>query len=142
MVGQNETFRLLLIDRNTNDIRAYEESLENISRKITIHSTENEEGAFKYLDKNPPPAAIIFDLDSLIRRPIFIISEVKRKESLEKIPLVVIGDGSEAESLYLCLGVGVNQFIKRPANVEEFFLFSKRIEYLLKNNEVFPNYVI
>lgn len=142
MPHQSENIRLLIVDKNVTNIQAYEESLEKFSKKVSLISTTCEESAFKYLDKNPPPDAIIFDLDSLLKRPIFFISEIKRRESLDTIPLVVIGDGSEADNLYLCLGVGVNQFIKRPSNVREFSFFISRMEYLVKNPGVFPDFRI
>lgn len=142
MLQNKDNIRLLIVDKNITDISAYEESLENFSKRISIVSSTNEESAFKYLDHNQPPDVIIFDLDTLIKRPIFFISEIKRRENLERIPLVVIGDGSEAESLYLCLGVGVNQFIKRPTNVREFTFFISRMEYLIKNPGVFPDFRI
>lgn len=142
MPNQSEILRFLFINRNIDDIKAYEESLENFPKTIAIHRAENEQSALTYLDLNPPPDAIFFDLNSLIKRPIYLVSEIKRRESLESIPLVVLGDGSEAENLFLCLGVGVNHFIKRPGSVMEFGFFIKRVQYLIKNNAVFPNFVI
>jgi response regulator RpfG family c-di-GMP phosphodiesterase len=142
MPKQSEFLRFLFINRDVSDIKAYEESLANLPKAIAIHRVENEQSALTYLDLNSPPDAIFFDLNSLIKRPIYLVSEIKRRESLESIPLIVIGDGGEAENLFLCLGVGVNQFIKRPSSVIEFGFFIKRVEYLIKNHAVFPNFAI
>lgn len=108
--------------------------LEVISNKYTVYQAANGEEALVQLDKHEIDL-IVTDLMMPWMDGFELIERVQQNEAFKHIPIMVVSARTSEEDRLSILGLGVNDFLSKPFNVEEF---QKRVENILDTNDA-PN---
>ncbi|MCP4271342.1 MAG: response regulator [Gammaproteobacteria bacterium] len=78
--------------------------------------------------KFPRPAIILLDLNLPGTDGREVLSEIKRDESLRKIPVVVLTTSSDEMDIDRCYSAGANSYILKPVDLDSFFDTIKRFK--------------
>ena len=113
-------------DRDIADILRY--SLENRRFETRLAAT-GDEGLAASLDKINPPALILMDLLLPGMNGIEICRQVRREQSTENIPIIMITAKASEIDFARAREVGVNDYIIKPFSVRNLI---ERIDVLLK----------
>jgi two-component system response regulator len=81
------------------------------------------------------PSLVILDLGLPYVGGIEILKKIKKNDYIKNIPVVVFTSSDNEEDLLKCYQFGVNSFVKKPDNYEEFTnVVRKIIDYWLEVN--------
>ncbi|MCP5007197.1 MAG: response regulator [Planctomycetes bacterium] len=79
-------------------------------------------------EKFPRPAIILLDLNLPGTDGREVLAEIKRDESLRKIPVVILTTSSDEMDINLCYTAGANSYIQKPVDIEGFFNAIQRLK--------------
>lgn len=78
------------------------------------------QGAYKDHDKSPSPCLILLDLNMPRKDGREALKEIKMHPQLQHIPVVVLTTSKSEEDIIHTYNLGVNSFIRKPVNFEQF----------------------
>jgi DNA-binding response OmpR family regulator len=105
-----------------------EAALKEAGIRVDFFRVDNGEQALEFLRRSgvyakaPPPDLVLLDLN-LPKIDGFQVLEAMRKETkLAGIPVTVFTSSAQLSDRTKALALGANDFITKPANLDEFFL--------------------
>ncbi|MBK8395832.1 MAG: response regulator [Leptospiraceae bacterium] len=139
---------ILLVEDNPDDVLLTVEALKdnNILNEIVVASDGVEaldylfgRGKYKDRDLSVNPQLILLDLKLPKVDGLEVLKEVKTSESTKMIPVVILTSSKEEQDLIRSYSLGVNSYIQKPVDFEQFSQSVKQLGlYWLVLNE-FPN---
>lgn len=126
---QNYVIDLLLIEDNPNDIELtiHALKLRRIANNITVISDGAEamdfvegKGLYAGRDLAIKPKVILLDLKLPKVSGLEILKKIKSQPETKNIPVVVLTSSKEEKDVAECYESGVNSFIVKPVNFENF----------------------
>jgi CheY-like chemotaxis protein len=126
--------RLLLVDDNPADIGLAREALRQGARHSRITSVEDGVEAIAYLDRRgkyapePRPDLIILDLSLPKRDGLAVLTAIKARPELRRIPVVIFSTSQLARDIARSYELGANCYVSKPGNLNDFFSAVKSIE--------------
>jgi CheY-like chemotaxis protein len=113
--------KILLIEDDGDDIDLLREAfaMNNVNCQIDV-VTEGDK-AMPYLDEaHELPDVIVMDLNLPKLHGREIMKEIKSREQLSAVPLVVLTTSSMQDDIDFAYSMGVNQYITKPNTIEGF----------------------
>lgn len=136
---------ILLVEDNPDDVILTMEAFQdnNILNEIAIANDGVEaldflfgRGKHKDRDISVQPQLILLDLKLPKVDGLEVLNEVKSNELTKKIPVVILTSSKEEQDLIKSYALGVNSYIRKPVDFEQFSLSVKQLGlYWLVLNE-------
>jgi CheY-like chemotaxis protein len=146
---QNKNKTILLIEDNDSDVELAKRALikENIATDIVVANDGQEAleymfGTGKYAgrDVSQLPALVLLDLQLPLLDGIETLRRIRADERTRRQIVVVLTSSLEKTDLFTCYDLGVNSYIRKPVDFEQFTETLKFIEkYWLTMNEIPPS---
>ena len=124
------TGKVLFVEDNPNDL---ELTMHALSQGRFMNQIEiardgaealeyvQQRGAYAHLDGEPPPRVVLLDLKLPKLSGIEVLRELKADPRTRAIPVVMLTSSAEDADLRHCYALGVNSYIVKPVDIEQFF---------------------
>ncbi|MEP1033545.1 response regulator [Ekhidna sp.] len=128
--------QIVLVEDNPDDAELTMRSLKNSNFVNEIVWLKDGEEAINYLtgkgeyskrDLNIKPRLILLDLKLPKLNGMEVLEIIKKNESLDKIPVVVMTSSKENRDLEKCYALGANSYVVKPINFTNFMQMTKEI---------------
>jgi CheY-like chemotaxis protein len=120
---------ILLIEDDPRDARMTVRELEKCGGGLRIDVVHDGEEALDYLfcrgaysERSPvePPELIVLDLKLPKVDGLQVLREIKGRPETKPIPVVALTSSREEKDLVACYKLGVNSYIQKPVDFEQF----------------------
>ena len=126
---------LLIAEDNDMDLELAMEALNSLNLANKIEVTRDGEEALDFLfyrgkfkDREPSiPVVILLDIKMPKVDGIEVLKEIKMDEELKKVPVVMLTSSKEEKDISKCYELGVNAFVVKPVDFEQFNTAIKEI---------------
>ena len=133
----NQVNEILLVEDNPDDVELALHALKrnNILNPIVVARDGQEALDYlhyggKYADsKHENPALILLDLQLPKVDGIEVLRKIKENNSLKKVPVVILTSSKEEKDLVESYGLGVNSYIRKPVDFDQFVETVRYIGY-------------
>jgi CheY-like chemotaxis protein len=111
---------ILLIDDDEDDQEIFVTALKELGSAVVCQAEHSAREALRKLENSQVAADVIFlDLNMPIMNGIQFLKEVKKKESLKDIPVIILTTSSNSETIKETKALGAADFITKPNNFSE-----------------------
>ncbi len=123
---QTRPVHVLLVEDNPGDVRLMREALRNGRGGKNMDAVENGEEALAYLRREPPfaeapkPDLIFLDLNLPKKDGREVLLEIKKDESLRRIPVVVLTTSEAERDILRAYDLHANCYVKKPTELDEY----------------------
>jgi two-component system, response regulator len=128
MVEYSET-EILLVEDSPNDVELTMRAFKKRNLANKVFTVSDGEAALEYIfatgrykdrNINIPPKVILLDLKLPKVNGLEVLQKIKSDERTKSIPVVVVTSSQEEVDLKECYKLGVNSYIQKPVNFDEF----------------------
>ncbi len=147
-IRENQYDTVVLVEDNPDDAELTMRSLNSLQLGNQIIWLKDGAEAINYLFGQQPdqsrrvsnrPKLILLDLKLPKVNGIEVLKRIKSDDQMKTVPVVVMTSSNESVDLKTCYELGVNSFVTKPINYQEFIEATKNIGlYWLLVNQV-PN---
>jgi len=140
--------QILLVEDNLNDVELTIEALKANNILNPIDVAEDGEKALDYLHKKAEfsnrtsgnPILILLDIKMPKIDGLEVLKEIKSDPKLQLIPVVILSSSKEEQDLLKSYKLGVNAYVVKPVEFEEFVTAVKNIGifWILVNQNIDP----
>lgn len=117
---------ILIVEDNPDDqklaLRAFKKC--NLSHTIIFANDGVEAGEYLFGDdsnkKKIMPAVVLLDLNMPRKNGLELLKDIRQNESTRFLPVVVITTSKEEQDLINSYSLGVNSYVRKPVNFNEF----------------------
>jgi two-component system response regulator len=120
---QAEEGRILLIEDNPSDIELIMHWFKKEGIAPLVHVLYDGSEALQYLHQTSPislPEIVILDLKLPKISGLEVLKQMRSQEMTKKIPVVVFTSSNEVHDVEICQQFGMDLYIVKPVNHEEF----------------------
>ncbi len=110
---------ILIAEDDEDDFLLLSEALARILPEVPVVWVRNGEGALDYLERSPLPSLILLDLNMPKKDGRETLREIKSREKLKHIPVVVLTTSNSAEDVAAAYKDGSNTYIRKPPSFEK-----------------------
>ena len=127
---------ILLVEDNPADVRMTREALEAAGVRHHLHVVEDGVDAISYLcqtiqyEDAPKPDVVLLDLNIPRLNGHEVLSEMRRRDSLKNIPVVVLTCSDAEQDMLKTFGMEAERYVTKPAGLQAFVWEMKKIEAL------------
>jgi len=119
---------ILLVEDNDMDLELAMEALESLNLVNDISIARDGEEALDFLycrkafsERQPEvPVVILLDIKMPKITGIEVLKVIKEDSQLKKIPVVMLTSSKEEKDVELCYELGVNAFVVKPVDFDQF----------------------
>lgn len=111
---------ILLIDDDYDDQEIFVMALEEISDSVKCIALTDAQNALELLEKKElTPDVIFLDLNMPVMNGQQFLVEIKKKEELKKIPIIIFSTSFHQATIELTKLLGAKDFITKPSNLPD-----------------------
>ncbi|QXP67585.1 response regulator [Polaribacter sp. AHE13PA] len=133
----SKTLKILLIEDNLIEIMKMKRTLSLLKLEHTIQEAKNGEEALKILeDKSNFPDLILLDLNMPKMSGIEFLSILKKDESIQHIPTVILTTSDNQRDLDQCYKIGVSGYILKPLKYDDYVHKIEKVLSYWSTNEL------
>jgi len=111
---------ILLIDDDEDDQVIFMAGIRDVSKTVICNCMFNAKKALEILDKGElNPEVIFLDLNMPIMSGRQFLTEIKKREPLSKIPVIIFTTSSNKSTIEDMFNLGAANFITKPGRYEE-----------------------
>ena len=127
---------ILLIEDNPADVRMTREALAIAGVRHELHVVDDGVDALSYLcqtiqyDDAPKPDVVLLDLNIPRLNGHEVLSEIRRRDDLKNIPVVVLTCSEKDQDMLKSFGMQADRYVTKPAGLQAFVWEMKKIEAL------------
>jgi chemotaxis family two-component system response regulator Rcp1 len=131
-----EPLDILLIEDNPADIRMTREALEIAGVRHQLHVVEDGVDALSYLCQTiqfnhvTKPDVVLLDLNIPRLNGHEVLSEIRRRDNLKNIPVVVLTSSEAEQDMLKSFGMQADRYVTKPAGLQAFVWEMKKIQLL------------
>lgn len=135
---------ILLVEDNEGDILLTLDAFEESKFKTHVSVAKNGREALDFLNKKGEfsntqrPDLILLDINIPIFNGLEVLEEIKRDESLKKIPVIMLTTSSNPKDIERAYNNYCNSYIKKPLEMEDFMEAVLKIEEFWLQLSVLP----
>ena len=127
---------ILLVEDSPEDFEATVRALKKAGLANAIYRCEDGDEALDFLfqrgryadaSKAPRPGVILLDLNLPGTDGREVLDEIKRSDSLKKIPVLVLTTSTDERDIEKCYQMGANSYVKKPVDLEGFLQAIQRL---------------
>jgi CheY-like chemotaxis protein len=112
---------ILLIDDDDDDQEIFLTAMKEIAGSVECTAFASAQAALQQLETGEMTADLIFlDLNMPIMNGKQFLSELRKSETLKKIPVIILSTSSHSDTIRETKALGAHDFITKPANFKEF----------------------
>jgi len=119
---------ILLVEDDDNDAELTKNVLNQFGIINKIIRVSDGEEALDYFyrrnnfqgNEDPYPAVVLLDLKMPRVNGIEVLQEIKSNDKLKTIPVIILTSSSEETDLKTCYQLGVNAYVVKPVDIEQF----------------------
>jgi DNA-binding NtrC family response regulator len=112
--------RVLLIDDDEDDQELFLLAIKEIAASVECITLDNPRSALIQLENRVLTADVIFlDLNMPIMTGQQFLSELTKRESLSRIPVIILSTSANIETINQAKALGAISFITKPSNFKE-----------------------
>ncbi len=120
--------RVLFIDDDEDDLELFLMAMKEIAASVQCLPFTSARSALTQLETHVLTADIIFlDLNMPIMTGQQFLSELKKREALSRIPVIILSTSSNLETINQTKALGAKHFITKPSNFKELKNILNRI---------------
>ncbi len=125
MVIIGKPVEILLVEDNEGDIGLIEEILEETRIRNILHVATDGEEALLYLygkgkfSGSPHPDIVLLDLNLPKKDGREVLKEIKKDESLKKIPVVVLTTSQAEKDILRAYELNANAYVTKPLDFDQ-----------------------
>lgn len=120
--------RILLIDDDEDDQELFLLAMKEIAASVECITLDNPRIALTQLEDRALIADVIFlDLNMPIMTGQQFLSELNKRESISRIPVIILSTSSNIETIDQAKALGAISFITKPSNFKELKTILHRI---------------
>ena len=133
MVIISKPVEILLVEDNEGDVGLIEEVLEETKIRNNLRVATDGEEAILYLygegkfTGSPRPDIILLDLNLPKRDGREVLREIKEKESIKKIPVVILTTSQAEKDILRAYELHANAYVNKPLDFDQFIDVVKSI---------------
>ena len=129
---------ILIVDDDANDIRLTRRALEEaqICNNVEVVRDGQEaldflfcQGAFQNRDQTCHPKLVLLDLKLPKVNGLQVLREIRTSPSTRTLPVTVMTSSRREEDLITSYGLGVNSYIQKPVDFDQFRDAVKKVGY-------------
>ncbi len=126
--------QILMIEDNPADVRLTTEGLKDAKLHINLNVAKDGVEAMAYLYREgkyaaaPRPDLIILDLNLPRKDGREVLAEIKRDETLRRVPVVILTASEADEDILRAYDLHVNCYITKPVDLDQFIKVVQNIE--------------
>ncbi|MBL0938440.1 MAG: response regulator [Gemmatimonadaceae bacterium] len=130
----SEAIRVLLVEDNPGDAELTRETLEAGKLHLEISVANDGVKALEFLErasrdpKQALPDVILLDLNLPKIDGRQVLAEIRRREPLKHIPVVVLTSSDAEQDVLQSYGLGANCYVTKPVGLESFQAIVRSIE--------------
>ena len=131
---------ILLVEDNPGDERLTREALREGKVYHKLHWVKDGVQAMEFLQqrgqyaKAPRPDIILLDLNLPKKDGREVLEEIKRDETLKRIPVVVLTTSKAEEDVLRTYNLHANCYVTKPVDLEKFIVVVRSIEYCIERS--------
>ena len=143
--NNDRAINILLVEDNPGDVRLTIEALKEGKIRNALNVVSDGEEALEYLHKRGKhagaltPDIILLDLNLPRKDGREVLQEIKRHETLRRIPIVVLTTSSAEEDILKSYDLHVNCYITKPVDMNQFIEVVKAIDHFWFSVVTLPN---
>ena len=124
---------ILLVEDNAGDVRLTREALREADVSVELTAVPDGEQALAFLRGEgphagvPTPDLILLDLNLPKKNGLEVLEEIKRDPELRRTPVIMLTTSSSARDIAACYERGVNCYIVKPLDLDDFTLLVRAI---------------
>ena len=122
---------ILLVDDDADDQLFFLDALKEVNSDVTCDIANNGQEALDALRNHPIPDLIFLDLNMPVMNGFDCLIEVRKKEELQNIPVVIFTTTSDLATIRQMYELGANAFFKKP---NEYSIMLSKLNELLNSN--------
>ena len=117
---------ILLVEDNAGDVRLTREALREADVAVELVAVPDGEEALAYLRNEGihadavPPDLILLDLNLPKKNGLEVLEEIKGDPELRRTPVIMLTTSSSARDVTACYDRGVNCFVVKPLDLDDF----------------------
>ena len=112
--------KILLIDDDEDDQEIFLAALVEVSSQLTFVARNDASGALRELEsKSLTPELIFLDLNMPIMTGHQFLKEIKAREDLKNIPVIIFSTTSHPGTIKMSKELGALDFITKPSNLDD-----------------------
>ncbi|TDE18905.1 response regulator [Actinomadura sp. 6K520] len=125
---------VLLVEDDPGDVLLTVEAFEHNKVNNSLHVVNDGEQAMAFLRREgeypdaPRPDLILLDLNLPRRDGREVLEEIKRDESLRRIPVVVLTTSEADEDILRSYNLHANAYVTKPVDFDQFISVVRRID--------------
>lgn len=125
---------ILLVEDNPGDVRLTMEAFKSNKLANNLYVAKDGLEAMRFLNREneyadaPAPDLILLDLNLPKKDGREVLAEIKQRNDLKRIPVVVLTTSSSEEDVLKSYGLHANCFITKPVNLDQFITIVKSIQ--------------
>jgi CheY-like chemotaxis protein len=120
--------RILVIDDDADDQEIFLAAIASVSKDVACSTANSAIDALKALDnRSLNPDLIFLDLNMPIMTGQQFLEEIKKKEGLCEIPVIVLSTSSHQQTIELTRSLGAADFITKPGKFDELVSILRNI---------------
>lgn len=133
-MADRQPVEALLVDPNPEDVQLFLDALENEKIANRIHTVQNGVEALDFLhrrgeyDDAPRPNIILLEYELPQLHGEDVLEELDEDDELAGIPVVVLTDSDEAESIAKSYDLNANAYVQKPVDPDEFVDLARSLE--------------
>jgi chemotaxis family two-component system response regulator Rcp1 len=130
----HEPLEILLVEDNPADIRMTREALQIAGVPHQLHVVKDGVDALSYLCRTihasgaPKPDVVLLDLNIPRMSGHEVLSEIKRRDDLKHIPIVVLTCSDAEQDRLKSFGMQADRYVTKPAGLQAFVWEMKKIQ--------------
>jgi two-component system, chemotaxis family, response regulator Rcp1 len=141
-VRTEEPIDILLVEDNPADVRMTREALQIAGVPHQLHVVDDGVDALSYLcqtiqyDDARKPDVVLLDLNIPRLNGHEVLSEIKRRDDLKDIPVVVLTCSEKDQDMLRSFGMQADRYVTKPAGLQAFVWEMKKIQSLAPRGRV------
>jgi len=118
---------VLVVEDDSNDVLFIRRAFLRVNPAVEIHIVKDGDAAVEYLkgngefsdrDRYPLPALILLDLKLPRRSGMEVLEWIQNRESIKRIPVVILTSSRERLDVDLSYDLGVNSYLVKPVSFD------------------------
>lgn len=145
MQSPEESFDILLIDDNPDDVLIVKEALQTMESQTTLHTISKGTDAVEMLRQENKdalpflPDLALVDLKLPGKDGCDVLEAIRDNSQLENLPVIMLTNSRDSKDITRCYNANANAYLTKSEDPEEFISIVKEVErFWLKTAQLPP----